>query len=191
MKAHLPKHGKPAWSAEIVFAPGVSLESGLRSVSDRQRLLDVFLAGIPGATGDMVADLRLVCDEIGSNVVRHSGAERATVLRIEVEADERRVVLRLLDNGRQFDPFAPGETPYMGPDIAKRKVGGLGLHLVRRIFPRARYARRDGWNISEVEYPLARPDGGEAEKPRPLSALTRRSCRGRPGCRPEGGWSGD
>ncbi|MCC8189811.1 MAG: ATP-binding protein [Planctomycetes bacterium] len=143
------------WRAEVLFARGCDLHDGLRRVADLLVKLDAFLAGVPGLTAAGAADLRLVCDEIASNLVRHACPHTAVRLAVEAETTEASVRLRLLDDGNAFNPFDPSLPEPSEVDLEQRRIGGLGLFLVRQLFPEARYARSRGQNIAEVEYRLS------------------------------------
>jgi signal transduction histidine kinase len=89
-----------------------------------------------GRSGDLTADLQAevlrVTYEAFSNAVRHGGAD---VLRVAVRAVDGRVEVRIVDNGRGFDPAA------VIPDAD----GGVGLQSMReRLDRRGGTLRIDG-----------------------------------------------
>ena len=57
------------------------------------------------------------------------------------------LVVTLTDDGRAFNPFADAPQPDLSADVAARKVGGLGVHLVRELIDEVAYQRRDAMNI--------------------------------------------
>lgn len=158
-----------SWRAEASFPEGCGLEGGLRRVSELLEKLDDFFDSVPGLGQGCKADLRLVCDEIGSNVVRHSAPKKATSLDVHVNADAESVRLRITDDGGEFNPFNH-ELPDIDSELDKRGVGGLGLFFIRQLFPLATYRRVDGRNCVEVEYILGRNGGKRMQR----SSLTRR-----------------
>jgi anti-sigma regulatory factor (Ser/Thr protein kinase) len=89
----------------------------------------------------------LALEELLSNVIRHGYPEGGRheielVLRVAVSGVE----LRIEDDGRAFDPLkAP--TPELGVPLAERKVGGLGIHLVRSFVTEMHYERRGERNV--------------------------------------------
>lgn len=146
-------HDNAAWKRELEFSAGGDITEGLRRISAALDDMDDFLSGVPGLDAAGRADLRLVSDEIGSNVVRYGTGTSDVRFSVCIHLRADAVVLRIADNGEEFNPFTV-DIPYMGNDLDKRRVGGLGLYLISQLFPLATYERRDGCNISEVVYCL-------------------------------------
>lgn len=146
-----------SWRGGLDFAKGAEIKEGLLRISSLLDDMDAYLSFVRGLDVFGRADLRLVCDEIGSNLVRYSSPTHDVRLDIELQAELDRVELRLTDNGEEFNPFTAG-IPYMGDDLEKRRLGGLGLYLVAQLFPLAEYRRADDRNISILVYYLG-PDG--------------------------------
>lgn len=164
LKWIMPKSPTKSWTMTLEFQRGCDVNDGLARVALALLELDAHLGGIPGLDERGAADLRLVCDEIGSNVVRHSVPERHTRLELLINAEEAGIVrLRLSDNGREFNSLEQ-PMPYLGGDLEKRPVGGLGLYFIRTLFPRAGYRRENGCNITEVEYRI----GGGLGRKKPV-----------------------
>jgi serine/threonine-protein kinase RsbW len=98
----------------------------------------------------LVYTVRLVLEELASNVIRHgSDAPGSCTIHLAVDIEPERLVIRVSDDGRQFDP-----TRHLPPDIDRplkdRQPGGVGIHLVRSVADEMRYERREGWNHTEV-----------------------------------------
>lgn len=146
------------WERELVFPAGRREEEGLREISLMLADLDSFLSTIPELSQQSALRLRLVCDELGSNLVRHARRDLPTRWRLTATAERQTLRLKIMDDGEEFNPFAETAAPYIGTDLELREVGGLGLYLIRDLFPHMRYRREEGWNVSEVECPFA-PDG--------------------------------
>ena len=65
---------------------------------------------------------------------------------VQVELEGGQVRVTITDNGPPFDPLA-----YQDPDTAlsveERGIGGLGIHLVRKMMDEVRYERRGDRNV--------------------------------------------
>jgi anti-sigma regulatory factor (Ser/Thr protein kinase) len=79
------------------------------------------------------------------------------------------IELEIRDDARPFDPLADRPAPYLGPDLARRRPGGLGLHLVRRLIARGALRNSGAETISliikmdkEIEKGASRPTPGAA-----------------------------
>jgi anti-sigma regulatory factor (Ser/Thr protein kinase) len=99
-----------------------------------------FLRGA-GVDARAMHHVALVIDEILTNVATHGGSPDApATVAIEVQPD--RIAGRIGDVGKPFDPRT-GPAPDIGAPVEDRKVGGLGLHLVRQLTSALEY-RSDG-----------------------------------------------
>lgn len=77
--------------------------------------------------------LELAADEICTNVVCHAyHGDASRHYRVECECEGDTVVVCVIDRGASFDPESV-PTPDTTCALAQRKIGGLGLHLVRKV----------------------------------------------------------
>jgi len=90
-------------------------------------------------------------EELLQNVVDYSGAHEVK-LRLVIEAGE--LLLELADDGRPFNPLV-ADGPNLSVPLADREIGGLGVHLVRRMMDRAAYEHRGGCNRVKLAKTLA------------------------------------
>ena len=59
------------------------------------------------------------------------------------------VVIRLTDSGIPFDPLAKPD-PDVTESAEKRKIGGLGIYMVKKSMDSISYQRQDGKNILTI-----------------------------------------
>ncbi len=89
----------------------------------------------------------LVLEELLSNLVIHGQYRLPAKTSVTVEPAHVRV--QIADRGVPFDPrFAPAPAFDTTPD--DRVVGGLGLHLVRKLSSALEYATKDGENCTTI-----------------------------------------
>lgn len=97
----------------------------------------------------------LALEEIFLNIAVHGsrpgGAQRVEVS-LSLGADA--VTMTVEDDGPQFDPLSLPQ-PDVTPSLADRKVGGLGVHLVRQVMDTVSYARIAGRNRLRIAKRLA------------------------------------
>lgn len=73
-----------------------------------------------------------------------------------------RAWLRVEDDGIAFDPTQQAPVPDVDAELDDRAIGGLGVHMVRRLTDEQRYARIDGINVMEIAKTF-RLDGAGAQ----------------------------
>jgi serine/threonine-protein kinase RsbW len=127
----------------------LKLQNDLRELARVNQLASDFLAreSLPEET---VYATHLALEEILSNVIRHGYTEAGRheiSVRLRLEAGEVDLVVE--DDGREFDPLsAPGVD--LDVPLEQRRVGGLGIHLLRKMASEIRYRRVDGRNHLRV-----------------------------------------
>ncbi len=93
----------------------------------------------------------LAVEEIFVNIANYAYSPEDGLAIIEVElTEDPRVIITFIDNGKPFDPLAKED-----PDITKsaedRKVGGLGIFMVKKSMDDVFYEYKDGQNILRIE----------------------------------------
>lgn len=94
--------------------------------------------------------IRIVFDEIWSNIVRYSGAESATM---KLHFRDTRFFLEFRDKGIPYDPTQE-EEPDTSLSAEDRGIGGLGLHMVRNMTFYMDYKRTEEENILMLGFKL-------------------------------------
>ena len=102
-----------------------------------------------------VGTFELALEEIFMNIVMH-GSEPGITPRVEVSLNlgSDAVTMTVEDDGPQFDPLSL-PPPDVTASLAERKVGGLGVFLVRNIMDNVTYARTAGRNQLRISKRLA------------------------------------
>jgi anti-anti-sigma factor len=104
-------------------------------------------------------------DEFLNNTIAYGFAGRGDgAVSIEVELRSDRLCVTLTDNGKPFNPFEMS-APDTALPVAERQIGGLGIHLARRIMDDVAYHRRADRNVVTLSKRLA---GGQ-----PMDITTR------------------
>ena len=71
-------------------------------------------------------------------------------IRFALKAEDGFIIIRIEDTGVPFDPASP-ETAQAQPPVEDCKVGGLGLHLVKKMMDVVLYERCDNKNITTMK----------------------------------------
>lgn len=99
-----------------------------------------------GLPDDVVRRINVVFDELLSNIVSYGFDDDGLhEIDVHVSFDGQRLVVEILDDGRPFDPFLQ-DSPDTTLTLEEREVGGLGIHLVRKMMDEVAYERRDDKN---------------------------------------------
>ncbi len=117
------------------------LEPGCQATVLDQLLEQARAAGMAACSA---ADLRLVVEEVLTNVVKYSGAAEAGQSgRVRWRMWPGRLDLEFSDPGVPFDPLQEDEE---GLSDEERCEGGMGILLLRALADTIDYAREDGMN---------------------------------------------
>jgi sigma-B regulation protein RsbU (phosphoserine phosphatase) len=97
--------------------------------------------------------INVVFDELLTNIISYAyqdNMEHDIGIKVELSAD--RLKVSMVDDGIPFNPLGV-ETPDTELPLEERKIGGLGIHLVRNLVDKVSYRRRIDKNvITVVEY---------------------------------------
>jgi serine/threonine-protein kinase RsbW len=94
----------------------------------------------------LLRSFELALEEIFLNIAMH-GSRPGSVPRVEVSLSvgANAVTMTVEDDGPQFDPLSL-PPPDAAASLGDRRVGGLGVHLVRQMIDTVSYARIAGRN---------------------------------------------
>ena len=96
---------------------------------------------------DAVGRINVVFDELLSNIISYGfDDDELHEIDVHVSFDGRRLVIEIMDEGRPFNPFLQ-ESPDTKLPLEERKIGGLGIHLVREMMDEVAYERRINQNL--------------------------------------------
>ncbi len=128
--------------------PGFRMTIGAE-LGDVGRVHSAFaeFADAHGLPASIRRSMDVALDELLVNAISHglAGREGGEVT-IEVELRPDRLCATLTDDGRPFDPFGAA-APDTALPVEDRRVGGLGIHLVRRMMDEFGYRRRADRNV--------------------------------------------
>ncbi|MBN1939120.1 MAG: ATP-binding protein [Candidatus Aminicenantes bacterium] len=96
--------------------------------------------------GESLFQLDLALFEILVNIVRYGYPAAAGEIRLTVRPEPESVYLEIRDRGVPFNPLA-APPPALDDILGGRKIGGLGVHLVRTFSDELTYRREGGENV--------------------------------------------
>lgn len=100
---------------------------------------------------DTILALLLASDELVTNVIMYGCTDaREHQIVVSLECTESSVHLIIADDGIQFDPLAAPDADTSLP-LEEKKIGGLGIHLVKKMMNEVAYRYQDNKNIMSMK----------------------------------------
>ena len=99
----------------------------------------------------VVMQVQIAVEEIFVNIAHYaydSGQGMATI-RVEVGGDPLQVIITFIDQGVPYDPLKK-EDPDVTLSAEERKIGGLGIFMVKKSMDDVKYEYADGKNILTI-----------------------------------------
>ncbi len=124
----------------------IKLGNKLSELAKFSRSLSEF-SGRLGLNPKVTQELELACEEILANIVSYAyldDREHEIKVRLSAQAGELRVEVE--DDGHPFNPLEAPD-PDLTTDLEDRKIGGLGIHFVRKLMDGLEYQRQGDRNL--------------------------------------------
>lgn len=104
------------------------------------------IARAGGFSDREVYNIQLATDEAASNIIEHAyeGVSEG-VLEISCGVKDASIKIILVDHGESFDP-SDVPAPDLKADLSERKIGGLGIFLMRKLMDEVHYEAEPGKN---------------------------------------------
>ena len=129
----------------------ITIQNDLSKIEPVSRVIADFVAQRQ-LSAKVAFDLNLALDELLTNSILYGYDEgqdgREIYIRITHVGDV--IELEIEDDGRSYNPLETPE-PNLQAELMDRPIGGLGLHLVRKLTDQVEYQRRDGKNILTIK----------------------------------------
>ncbi len=134
----------------------LTLRNELAELTRLAEFIDAFCAPLHPTEKDVMA-FQLALEEAVTNVINHGyhdGQPHTFTVSLAVAPDDR-VTSVVTDDAPAFDPLARPPVDTSAP-LEERAIGGLGVHLVKKLMDHCHYERRDGKNILTLERVIRR-----------------------------------
>lgn len=96
-----------------------------------------------------VLQLQLAVEEVVVNICSYAYQKPPGEILVSIGMEQNRFVVAFVDEGIPFDPLTL-EEPDISAGLEERQVGGLGIHLIRRIMDEFHYQRKGHQNITTL-----------------------------------------
>ena len=128
------------------------------AIAELQKIVD-FVENF-GAAHDIpkgaTNDLNLCLDEILNNTISYGYEDQSRhSIAVTLSVADGWLIAEIQDDGKPFDPRAPGSAPMSGT-MQSRQVGGLGRSFVKALMAEVDYERTSQYNILKIKKKLAK-----------------------------------
>ena len=132
--------------SDVLMRRSIVLSNDVQEMSR----LDAFVDEICGAVGfdeAVTMQVRVAVEEAVVNVMRYAyPLESHGDVTIEATSNEMRLKFTIIDSGQPFDPTVQPDVDIKLP-AKERRIGGLGIHIMRQNMDSINYERVDNLNV--------------------------------------------
>jgi anti-sigma regulatory factor (Ser/Thr protein kinase) len=98
-----------------------------------------------------VYQVTLALEEIFANISKYAYPSGEGIIDIfyEINKDKKQLKVVIKDKGAAFNPLEK-EDPDLGASVSERKIGGLGIYIVKNIIDDIKYQRINNENVLEL-----------------------------------------
>lgn len=142
-------------SQPIAFQHSITLPNDIEKVPELAAFVDEMCEGL-GFDPSLSMSINLAIEEAVVNVMSYAyPPEQIGFIKIEAQANDKRLKITIIDNGKPFDPTAKKDVD-ITLSAEERDIGGLGIHLVRQIMDSVNYKRVNGENVLTLRKKLSK-----------------------------------
>ena len=131
------------------------LKSNLSELDNLCRHLETF-GQKTGLSKKFVFEVNLVLDELFTNIISYGfddGCEH--VIKVTITPENGGLCLYIEDDGKPFNPVE-FEVPDVSCSIEECKIGGLGIHIIRKLMDDICYERSKNKNVLKLKKGIAK-----------------------------------
>ena len=105
-----------------------------------------------------IFEMNLALDELFTNIISYGFSDqREHTIKINITIEGDQLLMRIEDDGAPFNPLE-SKTPDFQCGIEECKIGGLGIHLIRKMMDDVQYKRVSDKNILLLRRKVKRKD---------------------------------
>ncbi len=106
-------------------------------------------ASSAGLEEKRITEIQLAVEEALVNVFNYAYGDKSGQVELTCITEDGDFIVEIIDSGLPFDPLSLGE-PDVTEGIGERKIGGLGVLLIRKLMDDVRYRRVEDTNVFDL-----------------------------------------
>lgn len=123
----------------------LKLRNDLEEITRLSEQLEVFCEQ-HGVSMNTLMALNLSLEEAVTNVINYGFDGGDHVIDVELVVADGAVLATITDDGKEYNPLAR-QDPDVNAPLEERRIGGLGVLLVKKLMDEVTYARHGGRNV--------------------------------------------
>jgi len=102
-----------------------------------------------GIPPNVIMELNLAVEELFTNIIfyAYDDLEEHEIEILFEHPEPHCVRITFSDDGKAFNPLEKSADDNLGKPLEERQIGGLGIHLVKKMVSQLEYQRKDGKNV--------------------------------------------
>ena len=124
---------------------GMTIGSDIAEIPEVSAWLEEVMRG-SGFSEEAILDTQLAVEEAITNVIVHGYKESGGEVVITCHVHSDRMEVEIADTAPRFDPLSM-PVPDLDGSIEERRIGGLGVFLIRQVMDGVSYRYENGKNI--------------------------------------------
>ena len=99
-----------------------------------------------GLPADSIPRINICLDELFTNIVSYGfDDDSENIIKFTLICDNSLVIINIEDNGIPFNPLEKID-PDFPDNVESANIGGLGIHIIRKLMDNVSYERKNGKN---------------------------------------------
>ncbi len=100
-----------------------------------------------GIAPEIIYVINLSLEELITNALRYGSEGRQPLhFEISIHDTDDGIILKITDDANRFDPLVDAPEPDLDAEIEERRLGGLGIYLIKSMTKLVEYDYRDHRN---------------------------------------------
>jgi anti-sigma regulatory factor (Ser/Thr protein kinase) len=109
-----------------------------------------------GLSKKLIFEINLALDELFTNIISYGFKdEKEHIIKVSLTPQNEELCLRIEDDGIPFNP-TDFEIPDVACSVDNCKIGGLGIHIMRKLMDEICYQRCDDKNVLTLKKQLSK-----------------------------------